>query len=397
MRSIATYIEYTLMTSHYAFVPGLGGFLLRDIDASYSRRTYTPSHKEIHYNRFLTKDDGMLANAYMLAEGISYDEAIAQIRFEVAGIKGQLEKKKSVVLGNLGSLSYDSDGHIVVKNAKHYPLDPQNYGFSNLSLRPWKEVQAEMDKLEKNNGKLTSANSDVIEIPRYWLQRVAVILLIILCFFANLSYFTGDNQRKSDYAAIIDTDILFGNSSPNNLAYQSWDQNWEDEITLSEIETQLEQEQIVDVVEEIKSFETQSSPETVEKESVVEEPLAHIEMPTVTSNKIFYIIIASCTSRAEAERVVLKKEADGFSNVGILEKDGRFRLYLKSFTDRTEGETYLEQVRISTPFQKAWLLPVRQESLLSFNYKKLDNDCQLSVELSHPYQRTERDQGWINT
>ena len=112
------------MTRHYVFVPGIGGFLLRDIDASYVNGKYTPSHRQVHFNRFLTNDDGMLANAYMEAEGISYDEAMAQIRIEVAQIKSAIERKKSCQLGTLGALSYDSDRHLVVKIPNHFPLDP---------------------------------------------------------------------------------------------------------------------------------------------------------------------------------------------------------------------------------------------------------------------------------
>ncbi len=106
------------MTRHYVFVPGIGGFLLRDIDASYVNGKYLPSHRQVHFNRFLTNDDGMLANTYMEAEGITYDEAMAQIRIEVAQIKSAIERKKSCQLGNLGVLSYDSDHHLVVKNPK---------------------------------------------------------------------------------------------------------------------------------------------------------------------------------------------------------------------------------------------------------------------------------------
>lgn len=377
MRSIATYIEYTLMTSHYAFVPGLGGFLFRDIDASYSHKTYTPSHKEIHYNRFLTKDDGMLANAYMIGEGISYDEAIAKIRFEVNLIKSSLDSKKSYQLGSLGVLSYDSDKHIVVKQAKHFPLDPETFGFNSIQFKTWREIQQETAK--QFNESNDQQKAEIIEIPKIWAQRVAAIVIIALLYVANISYFAGQSDSLVDYASVIDSDVLFGNIAPNNLSYQSWDENWEKEIILSDIETSVIPNS---EIEQIKEVSTDVELDKVEK--------------TLVSDRIYYIIIASCTSRTEAERVVAKKETEGFSNVGILEKDGRFRLYLKSFTDRTEGETYLEQVRVSTPFQKAWLLPVKQESLLSYYLKNFDND-QLPMELSHPHQRTERDQGWINT
>ena len=374
MRSIATYIEYTLMTRHYVFVPGIGGFLLRDIDASYVNRVYTPSHKEVHFNRFLINDDGMLANTYMQAEDITYDEAISQIRIEVATIKTAIEKKRSFVLGNLGELSYDSEKHLVVKNPKHYPLDPDCYGLEKLNIKTWKEVESE---ISKKNVFGNDREAEVVAIPKYWLQRAAAIILLV-CLFANLDNLSNKSVNRLDYAAIFDKDVLFGNATPYILEAQSWDANWENEIVLSQVES--------------SEVQLEAAVNIAEAEPAPIKPVSN----SVVSNKVYYIIIASCSSYPEAERLVKKRESEGYENVGILEKDGRCRLYLKSFTNRAEGEEYLEQVRVSTPFQKAWLLPVRQESLLSYNLKNIDND-QLPMELSHTDQRTERDKGWINT
>ena len=372
MRNLSTYIEYTLMTRHYAFVPGIGGFLLRDVDASYNNKVFTPSHREVHFNRFLVKDDGMLVNAYMMAEGVSYDEAISQIRIEVASIKSAIEKKKSFELGNLGVLSYDSDHHLVVKNPRHFPLDPDCYGLNSLSIRPWKELEEEKTKKIDIKVNTSDKDTDVISIPKYWMKYAVAVVLIVLCLFANLKFFAGDTIRQSDYASVIDTDILFGNTTPNVNSVNDSEEVWANEVELSS--------------------NTVASTETAPVENVSKEVVPVVKSP----GKLYYIIIASCTTLKDAERVVRKRESEGYENVGILERDGRFRLYLKTFTDRTEGETFLEQVRVSTPFQSAWLLPVAQESLLSYYLKNIDND-QLPMELSHPYQRTERDQGWINT
>lgn len=384
MRNIATYIEYTLMTRHYVFVPGIGGFLLRDVDASYVNRVYTPSHREVHFNRFLTNDDGMLANTYMQAEGITYDEAISQIRIEVATIKSAIEKKKSFVLGNLGILSYDADKHLVVKNSKHYSIDPDCYGLDNLNIKTWKEIENE---LSGNNVSTYAPKADVVSIPKYWLQRAAAVIILI-CLFANWDSFTNKNTIRLDYAAIFDKEILFGNTAPYLLETQNKDLTWENEVVLSQEDSSDVQLEAIVNTEEVTLSQT--------TDAVVETTAVQPIATPVTSNKVYYIIIASCSSYPEAERLVKKRESEGYENVGILERDGRCRLYLKSFTNRAEGEEYLEQVRVSTPFQKAWLLPVRQESLLSYNLKNIDND-QLPMELSHTYQRTERDKGWINT
>ena len=388
MRQFSTYIEYTLMTRQYVFVPGIGGFLLREADASYSNHRYTPSHREIHFNRFLTKDDGMLANAYMEADNISYEEAISQIQLEVAQIKVALDKKKSFKLGNLGTLAYDSEHHLTIKQPKQYSFYPKNYGLNVLELRPWQEIESAKSKTLRSEEK----NANVISIPTFWLKRAAAIIILLACFFINADF--NQEENKYDYASVIETDILFGTASPNtSQSKKISEENWEEEKTLSMIEAnaashilEIEKDSekpITSIVETNKDSEN-SSAITIKQTSIN------------TTHKLYYIIIGSCTSLKEAEMIAKKKESLGYENIGILERDNRFRLYLKSFTDRAEGEKYLQEVRTSTPFQKAWLLPVRQESLISFILKNFDND-QLPMELSHSHKRTERDQGWINT
>lgn len=385
MRNLSTYIEYTLMTRHYAFVPGIGGFLLRDVDASYVHGKYTPSHREVHFNRFLTNDDGMLADAYMSCEGITYDEAISQIRIEVAAIKSAIERKKSFELGNLGILSYDSDHHLVVKNPKHFPIDPDCYGLEAISIRPW----AEMEGKRYADVNVSKHTADVVSIPKYWLQRAVAVAVLVICVFANIMFFQNNNAPKTNNATMFDTEILFGNAEPNIKA----DSIWNKEVAISN-----QAESCAPVAETVaETGNAKLSENTNKKTNEYEVPVQRsVVQASPTSGKLFFIIIASCSNFDDAERAARKKVAEGYEDVGILEKDGRYRLYLKSFAVRAEGESYLDEVRVSTPFQSAWLLPVRQESLLSYNQKNNDND-QLPMELSHHYKRTERDQGWINT
>ena len=386
MRNLSTYIEYTLMTRHYAFVPGIGGFMLRDVDASYAHGKYTPSHREVHFNRFLTTDDGMLANAYMESEGISYDEAITQIRIEVAKINSHIRHNKTYELGNLGILSYDSDHHLIVKYPKHFPLDPDCYGLESLSIRPWMELERQSQQY------VIRPKADVVAIPKYWLQRAAAVLIFIICFFANTFIPSGDKFNRTSNASMIDTEVLFGNAVPNVVLPSDLDEEVEAADVMTSAITNTEQEL---VPEANAIFEVPESCNNKPASGII--PLQRsVVQNTDSDEKVFFIIIASCTTLADAQRAAKKKLAEGYDNVGILEKDGRFRLYLKSFAIRAEGESYLDEVRVSTPFQTAWLLPVRQGSLLSYNQKNIDND-QLPMELSHPYKRTERDQGCINS
>lgn len=437
MRTLATYIEYTLMTKHYVFVPGMGGFLLRDVDASFAHHTYTPSHKEVHFNRFMTKDDGMLADAYMTAEGLTYEEAYAKIQHESNLIISLLERHKDYVLGSLGTLTLDKDKHIVVKNPKTYPLHPDCYGLSDLDIRTWKEIESANTAVTPKAK--VSNDADVVEIPKYWLQRAAAIVILAIVFLANYTLNQPKTTQLNDFASVVNSDVLLGNLAPYVDEVPSWDASWETEVALAEMEkkalenatadnSELENTEVsaednsvaldnnsaaADNISAASATSLASVSPTSENKQTSENKLISDNKPTnnqtikesqtssaksvsASSSKLYYIIIGSCTSREEADRVILKYQKKGYDGIGILEKDDRFRLYLKSFTDRQSGEEYLQEVRETTPFQKAWLLPVRQESLLSINLKNKDNG-KLSMELSYTDRRTERDQGGINT
>ena len=192
----------------------------------------------------------------------------------------------------------------------------------------------------------------------------------------------------------IDTEILFGNTTPNYSVQNTDSAVWESEIAIvNEVANSLDTPKVSPIHEDIKETPSQIVVEKKIDVSNIDIPIQRTSsLNTGSAEKVYYVIIASCSTQADAIRAARKKVADGYTHVGVIEKDGRYRLYLKSFTKRTECESYLEQVRISTPFQTAWLLPVRQESLLSYYLKNIDND-QLPMELSHPYKRTERDQG----
>ena len=103
-------------------------------------------------------------------------------------------------------------------------------------------------------------------------------------------------------------------------------------------------------------------------------------------------MVASCTSQKEAERAIRRLSRKGLTDLEVYEKNGRYRVFIRQFDAKKEAVEYLEQFRSTTQFKDAWLLVVRPNSSLSYNKKIEDND-QLSMELSHINRPAERDQG----
>lgn len=405
MRSISTYIEYLLMTRHYAFLPGLGGFVMAEHEAKISGRRLLSPGRTVQYNRFMTHDDGLLANVIMEDTGVGYNEAMLFIHHEVTAMLNRVQHEGRCPLGHLGQLFTDEDCHIAFRPADTQHIDPMYYGRENIEVRSWREIEA-----ERHPATVTpvvelkrSRKDDVIEVPRYWLHRAAIILLVVIFFFGNLV--TGSHDG-GNYASMFDAEAIIGHFS--TLEPQSWDDSWESETAATEALASLEA--VAPAAEavpaEVEAAAVEAAPEpafTPAPAPAVAETIVPEAAPVVNTVKLYYIIIASTTDQAEAQRTLKKFAKKGYDNIGIIERDGRLRLYIDNYPVKSDAEAALNELRKNELFEKAWLLAVKAtqtSSVLSLDewtplqliIKEKDND-HFTMELSHLNQPAERDQG----
>ena len=410
MRPLATYIQYLLMTRHYAFVPGVGGFMLHEEDSLlkcamtfdaliedeqtgettfgriFAGKLLAPSH-EIKFNGSMTHDDGMLANVIMEAEGLTFDEANAAIRTAATALVETARRDGSCTLGHLGDLVY-KDGRLSLRAADCTADDPQYYGLAPVRVRPWWDIEEERHpKLHKPEAEVKPqpAHRDgVVELPTRWLRRAAVILLIVTFFFANMIPFVRENDG-SEYANIVSTDLLtrhisaFSSSSTGSTGSTG-------STATADIISPAGSTTTANITSEIvlpnDSVNTQVEPtgSTAAADTISVAPAKH-----------YLIVVRSCKSEAEALKAMRRLQQKGYDDLSIFAKGGRYRVFIRLFDVKAEAETYLTDLRADANFADAWLLAIRHQSL-SLIIKNKDND-QLPVELSHANQPTERDQG----
>lgn len=373
MRAFATYIEYLLMTRHYCYVPGIGAYMMSDESAAWGQHPIIgeESHRfnelsaprrAVRFSPLHTHDDGMLANLLMEAEGMTYDEACRYIERQVPLLSEDFAAS--------ASLHTDTD----------------NFGFEALRLETWSDIEARLnkrnvtDKKDEGKSNLThSSHRDTISIPKFWIKRAAVVLLIALFFFTN---FIGLNQGNTQLASVLNVAAL----QRGSLVHQTWDEADETINALGNTSTEnLQYSQAAD--------ETSASELTIEpKDTNSPEALAE----TVLANGPSWFVIVECsTSEDLAQKALKRYRNSGFDKAGIMvTKTGCYRIFVECYNDRSEAANSLRRIhRSSEHLAHAWLLPVEDASLSLSIVKNKYNDNQLSLELSHPNQRTERDQG----
>jgi hypothetical protein len=107
--ALDTYIAHLLSDYDCVVVPQLGGFVTNYRPAYIDEKAsiaYPPS-KEVRFNRNLTRNDGLLANAMATRMGLSFEEATDAIRREVHTCLKALEGGDRISFRKIGVLYFD--------------------------------------------------------------------------------------------------------------------------------------------------------------------------------------------------------------------------------------------------------------------------------------------------
>lgn len=423
--ALTPYIEYALTTRHYCYVPGLGAFMSREVPARLSAEadgTYRvqPPRREVTFNARMHHDDGVLTVLVSQGRKLTYPQAEVFVRHEVRAIRRRLDEAGSCPLGQVGELHQSAAGPETEVRFEPAPRDgaAETYGLAELSVTSWRTLEQERlraaraarthtdgteteqpDSARRVPAIRTDRERIHFSIPRRWLHHAAVIVLIICAFFA-LPGTSDRDAGRSEYAAMPLT-ALQTLQHIDTRTWQTWEEAWEADDLLASLpdpteapsapaDTAIAPTDVQPTLAEAATLTTDAQPASGNNTPP--------EAPRAQAEKLYYIIVGSSTTLREAEATRSKMQARGLEGIDILERDGRFRLYVETFGDKAEAQRYLDALRLERPeYGDAWLLPVRLGRTAPTPQpiiKNTHNDGnQLSMELSHPKHRTASDQG----
>ena len=303
MKNLAQYIEELIIRHECVIVPNLGGFITYCDKAIVRNNMFYAPTERIRFNSLLTYHDGLLAEAYMRDRNIGYSEALNAIATEVKQIKKSLNSGNTVIFGRIGALSLSAENNITLLNSNPKFL-PENIGLPVVHLKQLASAEP--------------TNTITINIPQTSTNALRYVASIAIIFLLTL--FTPNQTDNNTQRASISFDSL---RSIKSIEYSE------------------------------ESVE--NSDESVENNSSVLTPQSSLE-DNSSLNK-YHLIIASLTSREDAEEYIANHTQFDRTQLQIIESKGKYRISAVGFNKYKDALQYMDSIRNDVPIaQKAWIM-----------------------------------------
>lgn len=329
MNSIYAHIEYLIRHQDCVIIPGFGAFVAHYQAAHIDADTgiMMPPARLIGFNSTLNHNDGLLAMSISRRCKLSYDNAVASINEQVNSMRYQLNNDKELSIGRLGLLKLNSGNNIEFEQHIHFATSSEFIGLSPIAVSP---IDAK-EKPEISNIS-TSIKKDSIQftIKRDSFRIAASIVAIIGLGFL-LSTPVIDNNV--DYASL--------SVATNKVEY----------APNTRIIPQISPEDII-----ISIPSDTDAKITIDTTSIINTPQIATDYSNnanirLSANDNYYLIVASLATRELAEKYI----ANSNDNLGLLEKDGKYRIYAATGSSPKQAMEPTQSERFAKKYPGAWV------------------------------------------
>jgi len=352
MIDLILHIERLLPEHDCLVVPGLGGFVQNELEARLlnNKETFYPRGKEISFNARLTFNDGILVQSYQEACEISFEEALEKVRGEVSEIRLMLEEGKFVRFGRIGTMHKTDQGSLQFRPDNRNLFYPESYGlmpfaYPNLEHRVKAPIKTERKK--RHEDPFIHIRLSKKSFQNFLIGAAASLFVLLIAKPA------GNLDNIENQKAFLLQEYIMAVPSVKEVVTEKILTSPEvisetvkpiTETGLAPIKTKTEIP-----VSGNKTIQTQDS-----KEKTIAANTPKVNLRT------YYIIISSFPNRTTAENWLAANKKGIFSNAGIIEGDGRARIYINKLQDKALAETFLNKFRSdNSSHSDAWLLSVK--------------------------------------
>ena len=337
------------MDNDCVIVPELGGFIAHYQPARYDENegVFQPPVRTVGFNPLLTMNDGMLAQSYMEAYHTDYSDANRMISETVEKILEQVYIEGVAELHRVGTLNYNIHGMFEFTPNERGISSPSLYGLDRFSIACLTEKKSEdLDVVPMQVTKtITKQITDDSRLNLRWLGNAVAAAIAIIMFFV-FSAPVENTYVDEGYYASLGTDCIFESIRLHSMA-----------TTLSKDVERFENPQHIEK-REVKPLvvKTEKIAPAPKVQKITPAPKEEKVSPVTPSASVYHIIVASLTTSKDAEQMLLKYKQKGYEDVSVIEGNGRFRISLYNYSNRSEANRKLDELKLEDAYKGAWLL-----------------------------------------
>ena len=300
-------------------VPGLGAVLAHGQAPYYSEEDgrWLAPRRVFSFNPELQRTDGLLAASVARRNEISIEAAGKLVAEESARLADTLRGEGHVSLGAVGSLSRDEDGYLSFTAGDPAWLSPSYMWLPDVNIVPL----AHASMLDRYNRAKQARKQLPNLLMRIGKVAASIALLVALGWIAvqNLTY-----APEEQYASVAPTQFA---AKPTVAV--------DDSKPVVLVLAQAPKD------ESVENLKPQTAPS----------PKAIVAAPFV-ADASYYLIVASLANQAEADKYV-RENTD--KHLGILAKDGRYRVYAASGNSWDELSALSQTDDFASRYPNAWI------------------------------------------
>lgn len=361
MIELAQHIETLLIDNDCVIIPGFGGFVAHHSKARWVKEEnlFLPPTRTIGFNPQLKLNDGLLVQSYMKVYDTDFSDASKRVEKAVEELVDTLHKEGQIEIHGVGEMSLTIHNTYEFRPNEDGILTPELYGLSSFEIQTLADLRAiSVPETEPEKvlipRKKTHKNVYEIKINRSLLRNTVAIAAAVLLFFFLSTPLENTYVAEDSYAELISTD-LFDTIKDQSVA-----------MTLVHKKQATPKNKRQNLKPKAVKVEKVCMSATAAKEKTAAKPATIAQTKNVTtqesqikradSNKKYNIIIASVGKTKDAQRMSESLKSKGFSDACVIERDGKIRVSLASYSNQTEAYNQLKQIRQNQTYKDAWLL-----------------------------------------
>lgn len=359
MIELAKHIEVLLLENDCVIVPGLGGFIAHNRPATWRMESdeFFPPVRSIGFNPQLIMNDGLLVQSYMQAYNTDFPDATRKIEKTVESLKEELYQRGQIALQGIGTLYYNMKGGYGFEPEGKVFFTPSLYGLEPFSLPLLKKEEVAVPDHRP------AAVPQIQAVPvhqksrirrfipaHHWLQNAVAVAAAVILFFILSVPVENTYVDEADYASLgsaglfeaIRNQSLVSNAGTAQKAVQQSQKKIRNNVnTLKPVKVKTEK---------VSAPQAQPAKQPRPGTQAAAQPKAE-----KTSGKGYYIIAASLTTAADANKQAEIFRKQGYKDVQVLESAGRYRVALARYSSQAEAYRQTEALKKDKAFSQAWV------------------------------------------